>query len=291
MENKTCLITGATSGIGKALVYKLARFNVNLIILARNMQKGEKICGELLEKNKYLKVKLYVADISSLEEIRKSVPLIKNDINKLDILINNAGSKFNKYYLSDDNFELTFATNYLGHFLLTVSLLDLLSNSFQGRIINISSSSHNGGDITAQNIFRPEIYNSGEAYRNSKLAVIYFTYELARILSNTNITVNAVNPGHVATKIKLNNGVLPWLKHYIDFGLKGKLISAPKAAESILNLALEEKFSKTTGKYFQNLNQINSSQISYNREISSNLFKSSLDLVGLNDMNFDKLNS
>ena len=280
MDNKTCLITGATSGIGKSLAFKLANSSINLIILSRNMRKCERVCDELLKKNEHLKIKYYVTNISSLREIRKSASLIKNDYNKLDILINNAGAKFNKYFLSDDGFELTFATNYLGHFLLTMELLGLLKSSSQGRIINISSSSHSGGNII-NNIQKPAVYDSGDAYRNSKLAMIYFTHKLSSILGDTNVTVNAVDPGHAATKIKLNNGILPWLKHYFDFGIRGKLISASKAADAILIPAIEESYSKTTGQYLHNGRLTKSSQISYDNETAEDLFELSLNLCGL----------
>lgn len=283
MENKTCLITGATSGIGKALAYKLSRLNVSLLIISRTKRKGERICNELLKHNKSLEIKLYLADISSLEQVRKVVSQIKVEINSIDILINNAGAKYNNYYLSNEEYELTFATNYLGHFLLTMSLLDLLKNSVGGRIINVSSSSHNGADFSKGNIYKPEIYSGDNAYRNSKLAIMYFTYELARILSNTNITVNAVDPGPVATRIRLNNGILPWLKHYIYYGFKGKLISASKAGDSILYLVLDENIKNITGQYFYNKKQIKSSPISYDIKKAKQIFELSLVLTNLND--------
>ena len=117
----------------------------------------------------------------------------------------------------------------------------------------------------------------------SKLANLYFTYELSSKLKNTNITVNAVDPGGVATNFSRNNGLFPWLKHYVSYILKLKLISPQKAAETIVYLASSEEVSETTGKYFFEKNEINSSPASYSSEAASKLWQLSLKLTGIDD--------
>src|SRR3989337_531387 len=117
MNNKVCLITGATSGIGKAAAFKLAGFGASLILLSRNEEKGEKICNQIRKRINNAQVKFYRVDISSMKEVRSVTEKIKSDFNHIDVLINNAGARFDNYLKNDEGVELTFATNHLGHFL------------------------------------------------------------------------------------------------------------------------------------------------------------------------------
>lgn len=281
MKNKICLITGATSGIGKATAFKLAELGFSLILLSRNEKKGEKIRDQIRKTNKNTQVKFYKVDISSMNEVRNVSERIKADIDHIDVLINNAGARFDKYFKNDEGIELTFATNHLGHFLLTLSLIELLKKSAQGRIINISSSAHSRGTENLDDIIAPENYDRRLAYGRSKLANLYFTYELSSQLQNTNITANAVDPGGVATNFSRNNGLFAWVKHYLSYILKRKLISPQKAAETIVYLATSDEVRKTTGKYFLEKKEINSSSASYNKKTASDLWQLSAKLTGL----------
>ncbi len=223
MKDKVCLITGATSGIGRAAALKLAELGASLILLSRNEKKGEKICDQIRETNNNAKVKFYKVDISSMKEVRRVVERIKTDFDHIDVLINNAGARFDKYFKNDEGIELTFATNHLGHFLLTLSLIEMLKKSTQGRIINISSPAHSRGTEDLDDIVAPVNYDRRLAYGRSKLANLYFTYELSSRLKNTNITVNAVDPGGVATNFSRNNGLYAWVKHYLSYILQTKI--------------------------------------------------------------------
>ena len=280
MKNKICLITGATSGIGKAAALKLADLGASLLLLSRNETKGEKICEHIRETNN-AQVKFYRVDISSVKEVRKVSEKIKTDFDHIDILINNAGARFDKYFKNDEGIELTFATNHLGHFLLTLSLIEMLKNSAQGKIINISSSAHAIGTEDLDDIVAPANYDRRLAYGRSKLANLYFTYELSSRLKNSNITANAVDPGGVATKFSKNNGLLPWAKHYLSYILQLKLISPQKAAETIVYLASSSEVSETTGKYFFEKKDISSSIASYNKEAALKLWQLSKELTGV----------
>ena len=280
MKNKICLITGATSGIGKAAAFKLAELGASLILLSRNEEKGEKICDQIRKINNNAPVKFYGVDISSMKEVRKVSEKIKTDFDNIDVLINNAGARFDQYFKNDEGIELTFATNHLGHFLLTLSLIETLRKSAQGRIINISSSAHAIGTEEFDDIVTPANYDRRLAYGRSKLANLYFTYELSRKLRNTNITVNAVDPGGVATNFSRNNGLFPWAKHYASYILKLKLISPKQAAETIVYLASSSEVSETTGKYFFEKNEMDSSHASYNKKAALKLWQLSLELTG-----------
>ena len=284
MKNKICLITGATSGIGKAAALKLADLGASLLLLSRNEKKGEEISDQIRNKNNNAQVKFYRVDISSMKEVRSTVERIKLDFNHIDILINNAGARFDKYFKNDEGIELTFATNHLGHFLLTLSLIEMLKKSTQGRIINISSSAHTIGTEELDNIVNPLNFDRRVAYGRSKLANLYFTYELSSRLKNTNITVNAVDPGGVATNFSRNNGLYPWLRHYLSYILKLKLISPQKAAETIVYLSSSKDVDNITGKYFSEKIQINSSPASYSKEAASQLWQLSLNLTRIDDI-------
>ncbi len=284
MNNKICLITGATSGIGKAAAFKLADLGTSLILLSRNEEKGEKICNQIRKRINNAQVKFYRVDISSMREVRSAVERIKADFNHIDVIINNAGARFDNYLKNDEGIELTFATNHLGHFLLTLSLIEMLKKSAQGRIINVSSSVHTGVTQELDDIVAPINYNRGVAYGRSKLANLYFTYELSSKLKNSKITVNAVHPGGVATNFSRNNGLLPWVKHYIYYLMKRELISPQKAAETILYLALSPELKEITGKYFFNKKEIKSSSASYDKEAAFRLWQLSLNLTEVDDL-------
>jgi len=281
MKNKICLITGATSGIGKATALKLADLGASLILLSRNEIKGEKICKQIRKINNNAQVKFYRVDISSMKEVRSVTEKIKSDFDHIDVLINNAGARFDNYLKNDEGIELTFATNHLGHFLLTHSLIEMLKKSGQARIINISSPAHTRGTQELDDIIAPIHYDRRIAYGRSKLANLYFTYELSSRLKNSKITANAVDPGGVATNFSRNNGLYPWLKHYLSYILQLKLISPQKAAETIVYLSSSREVSETTGKYFYEKNEINSSCASYNKDVALKLWQLSLKLTGI----------
>jgi len=284
MNSKICLITGATSGIGKAAAFKLADLDSSLILLSRNKEKGEKICNQIRKRTGSAQVKFYQVDLSSLKEVRRAVEKIKTDFNRIDVLINNAGARFDNFLKNDEGIELTFATNHLGHFLLTLSLIEKLKKSAQGRIINVSSSSHTGVTQELDDIVAPVNYDRRVAYGRSKLANLYFTYELRCKLRNSKITVNALHPGAVATNFRRNSGLLPWAKHYIYYILKRELISPKKAAETIIYLASAKEIKKITGKYFLSKKEIKSSPASYDREAALKLWQLSLKLTGVDDL-------
>jgi NAD(P)-dependent dehydrogenase (short-subunit alcohol dehydrogenase family) len=285
MQDKICLITGATSGIGKAAALKLADTGASLILLSRNEKKGEKICNQIREKNN-TQVKFYKADISSMKQVRNVSEKIKSDFNHIDVLINNAGARFDNYFKNDEGIELTFATNHLGHFLLTLSLIAMLKKSSQGRVINISSAAHANGTEELYDIVVPERYDRRLAYGRSKLANLYFTYELASRLQSSKITVNAVDPGGVATNFSRNNGIIPWMKHYLSYLLNLKLISPQKASETVVYLASSDEVGRISGKYFFEKKEINSSSASYSKETAMKLWQLSLKLTGTESLQF-----
>ena len=160
----------------------------------------------------------------------------------------------------------------------------MLKNSAQGRIINVSSPAHSRGTEDLDDIVAPANYDRRLAYGRSKLANLYFTYELSLRLKNTNVTVNAVDPGGVATNFSRNNGLYAWMKHYLSYILQLKLISPQKASETIVYLASSDDVNEITGKYFFEKKEINSSPASYSKDTALKLWEISKELTGLDDL-------
>lgn len=199
MNQKICLITGATNGIGKATAKKLLEKGFHVVFTARSMAKAESTIYEFKNSMPGCKVDYFLVDLSSLDEVKSFAENFNKTYDRLDVLINNAGVWEKTYQRSKDGFELTFAVNHLAHFLLTNLLLDLILRTEKSRIINVSSRLHLNGNIDIENINSQKSYNGNKAYANSKLANVLFTRHLAKILENTDTTVNALMPGIVNT--------------------------------------------------------------------------------------------
>jgi len=277
---KICLITGATSGIGKASAKELARLRFDLILTGRNEDKGKELSESLMKKYK-ITSEFIRCDISSLKSVRSFADKVKSKYSCIDVLINNAGSRFSNYQKSVDGIELTFATNHLGHFLLTYLLLDLLKKSIDGRIINVSSSAHYGKQIDIDDLVSPKEYNRSLIYGRSKLANVLFTYEFARRNNYANISINALDPGGVATNFAKNEGFFRWLKHISFYIIKRQLLTPKQGAETVVYLASSDNLKGVTGKFFFEKKEKTSSDESYNLENAKKLWELSEQLCGI----------
>jgi NAD(P)-dependent dehydrogenase (short-subunit alcohol dehydrogenase family) len=274
-KNKICLITGATSGIGKATALKLAELGASLILISRDASKGQIVCDQIKKETNNKKIIFYKLDLSLMKDVKETTQKIKSDFDHIDILINNAGARYLEHFVTTEGIEQTFAVNYLSHFLLTNLLVDRLKDSSSARIINISSGAHFSGDGIIENITSPKEYDGRKQYANSKLANVLFTYELARKLENTNITVNAVDPGGVATNFARNNGLISWFKHRVYYLMKGNLLTPEQGCETVIYLATSPEVEGITGKYFNDKKETKSSSISYDSNIAKKLWESS----------------
>lgn len=280
---KICLITGATSGIGKAAALALAKKSCDLILTGRNESKGTVLIKIIKKKFPAVNAQFIPADLSSLQEVRKLAEKISSGYQKIDVLINNAGARFNEMRKSEDGIELTFATNHLGHFLLTILLFNLLKKSPSGRIINVTSSAHGGCSNDFSDAVNPVNYDRKKAYCKSKLASLLFTYELADRLKDSGITVNAVNPGGVFTNLGRNNGMIPWFKHIIYYLLKRQLLLPAEGADTIVYLADSTEPKGITGKYFYKRKEFKSSPESYSKEAAVKLWDLSSKLCAIDN--------
>lgn len=261
MQGKVCLVTGATAGIGEATALLLAQQGATVVGVGRNPIKNENSTRRIIEETGNPNVEYLLADLSSQKDIRIVAQQFGNRYDRLDVLVNNAGATFTERLQSKDGIEMTFALNHLGYFLLTNLLYDLLEKSAPARIINVSSSLHKLGSLDFQDIHFEKGYSGGKAYRRSKLANIAFTYELARRVSNQSVTVNAMNPGLVATNVgEAAGGIKAKVKGIVD---KIGAIPPEEGARTIIYLASSPDVTDVTGKYFVKETSVPSSKISY----------------------------
>lgn len=277
MKNKVILVTGGTSGIGKVAATELARMGASVVIVGRNHGKTAAIVEEIRAQTDNIRVDGLVADLSSLAEVRKLAADFKKRYQRLDVLLNNAGAVFTQRQVSADGYEMTFALNHLNYFLLTNLLLDVLKASAPARIVNVSSGAHTGGRLDFSDL-QSEKYSSWKAYSNSKLANVYFTYELARRLQGTGVTVNALHPGFVATNFGVSNG--GFMQGIMKVAQLGA-ISPEKGAQTSIYLASSPEVEGVTGKYFSDKKETRSSAISYDEAIAAQLWDVSEKLTGL----------
>jgi retinol dehydrogenase 12 len=244
---KTVLITGATSGIGKAAALALARTGFQIIFIARNLQKAEYLVKQIKYVSVNTPVDFFIADLSSLGQVRRSAEAFIDRYHKLDVLINNAGVCLPQRRITEDGFEETFQVNYLSHFLLTCLLLEELKKVPEGRIINVSSALYKNGIFDELNLQSQKGFTPYGAYGDTKLFNILFTLELAERLKGTSITVNALHPGVVRTNF---GSELTGYRKSLSTVFQPFFLSPEKGAETSVYLASSEEVKSVTGKYF-----------------------------------------
>tara|TARA_B000000557_G_scaffold66027_1_gene52075 strand:+ start:862 stop:1710 length:849 start_codon:yes stop_codon:yes gene_type:complete len=278
ITNKNILITGATSGIGKAAALKLSLLGANIFFVARNQQKAQLLVDEISEISDKEAVPI-IADLSSQADIR-SVAQVFNSFNiPLHVLLNNAGLINKERKETVDGLEEVFAINHIAYFLLTMLLLDRLKEANNSRIVNVSSGAHafvkgfNFEDYQAKNTYKPF-----QVYGYSKLANILFTKKLSDILKEDNITVNCLHPGVVGTSFGQNNGNLQKILFYIA---KPFMRSSEKGAETSIYLCSSSDVSDISGEYFYNCKLAKTTKWAQSQDDADRLWDLSKDLTGL----------
>ncbi len=278
MRGKICMVTGATLGIGRATAEKLAALGATVIIVGRSAERCQNTVDEIKAKTGNTAVDMFVADLSSQASIRQLAKDYKARYQKLHVLVNNAGSVFMSRQLTVDGLEMTFALNHLGYFLLTNLLLDVIKASAPARIINVSSQAQSSGHINFDDLQGKQRYAGFRAYSQSKLANIVFTYELAKRLQGTGVTVNALHPGTIASGFGKNNGPLMG----VAMRIAGLFMPKPdKGAETSVYLASSPEVEDVTGKYFANKHEKRSISESYDEGVQRRLWEVSAALTKL----------
>jgi NAD(P)-dependent dehydrogenase (short-subunit alcohol dehydrogenase family) len=278
---RTIVITGATSGIGRVAAIALADARTNLVLTGRNARRGQRLASELVRRRPGVAVEFVAADLSRQADVQRLASSIISGYQAVDVLINNAGARVDRYQRTEDGLESTFATNHVGHFLLTCLLAERLAAAQAARVISVSSSAHLFAP--SDPVWTPDghAYDRRAAYATSKLANVLFAYELARRVRGTRITSNAVDPGIVATNFARNNGIVPWLKHLVSHGIRRELISARHGADTLVFLASSPAVEGVSGKYFRERCESTSSPQSHSRECAQELWVTSARLTGL----------
>jgi NAD(P)-dependent dehydrogenase (short-subunit alcohol dehydrogenase family) len=279
MTGRVCLVTGATSGIGKATAVALARLGATIIVHGRNPEKCDAVAAELRQVSGGRPVETIVADFSSLAEVRQMAAEFHRRFPKLHVLVNNAGLSLKSRRESPEGFELMFAVNHLAPFLLTNLLLDVLAINAPARIVAVSSGLHRQKEIDFDDLQAKRKFSSFRTYGLSKLANIMFTNELARHLLGTGVTANSLGPGMVATNIGMDEGgMFAFSKRVMD-RIMGK--SPEEGARTVVYLASSPEVEGVTGKYFEDMKEVPSSPASLDVEAARRLWDVSAELTGL----------
>lgn len=264
---KTILITGATDGIGKLTASKLAAQDVRVLVHGRNEEKVKSVVEELFKASGNKNIEGFVADFSSLEEVRKLADEVNGKFDALDVLINNAGAGMSDQRYSKDGYEMRFAVNYLAPFLLTNLLLPLLKKASPSRIVNVSSAGQYPLDF--DDLMSEKSFDGTKAYRRSKLALMMFTFDLAEKLKNENITVNSLHPGtYLDTNMVRRSKIEPWGK-------------PETGADAEVFLAESESLEGISGKYFDVKTESSAQKQAYDKDARKRLWDLSLKLTDL----------
>jgi NAD(P)-dependent dehydrogenase (short-subunit alcohol dehydrogenase family) len=241
-QGRVAVITGTTHGIGRVTSRELAKSGYNVVMLCRDYDAALRERQAILAESPHASVHVVGCDLASLHSVREAAQAVRSDFDRIELLINNAGMVSTRHRMSVDGFELTFATNHLGPFLLTQLLLDRMAAD--GRIVTVSSRVHHQGTLDLALIADPKArYGARAAYARSKLANVLHTFALSRRLASTRITANCLHPGVVATNL------LPrWLQLIKPF--ISSVIDEERGARTTLHLATSSHVAGVSGRYF-----------------------------------------
>ena len=252
MKDKIVLITGANSGIGKETTRALAKKGATIVMACRNLERAESVCEMIKAESGNTNIEVMKLDLASLKSIRNFTQEFSARYQKLNVLINNAGTFCMKREETEDGFEKTIAINHLAPFLLTYELLPILEKTSEARIINVGSDAHFSGDLDLDDLhFKRRKYSGFKVYASSRLATIFFTQELAQRVKEKDVTVNALHPGHVDTNMwNIWQPPRRWYHSLLIRLMKLFLISAEEGAQTSIYLASSEEVKGITGKCF-----------------------------------------
>jgi NAD(P)-dependent dehydrogenase (short-subunit alcohol dehydrogenase family) len=274
MESKVVLITGATSGIGKATAVGIAKMGATVVLMSRDRERGEDAEHDIRRLSGNDDVHMIFCDLASFDSIRRCCDEFRIKFGRLDVLINNAGVWDFKRKESEDGIERTLAVNFLAPFLMTNLLLDMLRRSAPSRIVNVASALHLG-KVNFDDIELKKSFSGFSAYSQSKLCVILFTRLLAMKLKGTGVTANCMHPGMVNTNLGRDSGTAA--RSFLKlFGA-----SPEKGARTSIYLASSPDVRKVSGEYFANQKPKASSRESYDMEVASRLWEVAEKYVGM----------
>lgn len=279
MAGKTCVITGATSGVGLEAARTLASRGARLVLVCRNPGKGEKVRQEIISRWA-VEVQLVTADFSDLEQVRQAAAIVLDSVPHLDVLINCAGLHSTRYTETAAGIETVFCVNHLASFLFTQLLLDLLKASSPARIIQINSEGHRFSTVHLDDLnWKRHHYTGLKGYGASKTAQLLTVWHFADLLQGTQVTINAMHPGDVRTNIGQNNGWLyrAFSRCFIRWFLKDPVISG----EAICYLASAPELGEVSGRFFNLTLEEKPAAHALDRELGERVWAASMKMTGL----------
>jgi retinol dehydrogenase-14 len=278
MAGRTVLVTGASSGIGRATALGLATMGAHVAITGRDRLRTEDAAREIGAAGG-MKVEVFVADLSSQAQVRRLASEVLAGLPRIDVLVNNAGGYWDTRHVTVDGLERTFAVNHLAPFLLTNLLRDRLEWGAPARVVTVASNAHTTGRIDFDDLQGERSYSGGRAYSQSKLANILFTYQLARRMRGSAVTANALHPGVVRTSFGAAD---PARIQRLLIPLLGPVMKSPaRGAATSIHLASAPELEHVSGRYFANRRPTKSSPRSNDQAVAARLWEASADLVGL----------
>jgi NAD(P)-dependent dehydrogenase (short-subunit alcohol dehydrogenase family) len=275
---RTCVVTGASSGIGKEIARGLAAAGWRVLMVARDRERGEAARAEVSRSTGSSTVELVICDLASQRQVRELASTVIDCCDRLDVLVNNAGLVLGKRILTEDGLETTFAVNHLAPFLLTNLLLERLKASAPSRIVTVASDAHRGASIDFDDPGGARGYSAWRAYSQSKLANILFTRELARRIRGSGVTANCLHPGVVRTGFGRKGPAL------VRVGMRiiGLLLLSPKkGAETALWLAASPAVEGASGGYYEKRRLTKPSRAARDPEAAKRLWRLSDELTDL----------
>ncbi|XP_051969284.1 retinol dehydrogenase 12-like isoform X1 [Xyrauchen texanus] len=278
LDDKTVIITGANTGIGKETARDLAKRGARVIMACRDLEKAEEARKELMEDSGNQNIVINKLDLSDTKSIRAFAELINKEEKKVNILINNAGIMMCPFSKTADGFEMQFGVNHLGHFLLTYLLLDILKKSAPARIINVASVAHTWGSICLDDINSEKSYSPRRAYGQSKLANILCTHSLAKRLQGTGVTVYSLHPGVVQSELfrNLSKPVQIAVKVFRPFTK-----TTVQGAQTTIYCAVESELDKESGGYYSDCATARCSREASDDEMAQKLWELSCQMLGI----------
>jgi retinol dehydrogenase 14 len=278
MEGKVALITGGTSGIGRAAAAALAAMGAEVVVTGRSKERGEAAVGGIRETSGNERVSLMLADLAAQAEVRALAEGFRERHARLDVLVNNAGLIQSQRTQTPDGLELTLAVNHLAPFLLTNQLLDMLKESAPSRIVTVSSEARRGASINFEDLQSMRRYRPFQVYGMTKLANILFTYELAERLEGTGVVANCLHPGAVNTNFGNNNRSLGTL---IFRAFKPFMRFPEGGADTIIYLASSPEVEEMTGRYLMDRKVVSSFEEPHDETTQKRLWEVSEELTNL----------
>ncbi|MDE2661427.1 MAG: SDR family oxidoreductase [Gemmatimonadota bacterium] len=283
LKGQVAVVTGANSGVGKSAAQLLSRAGADVTMVCRSRERGEPALADVRQAGAAAgaDVRLELADLSLQADVRALADRLAARLPAIDILVNNAGVWLHRRQISSEGFEVTFATNHLGHFLLTHQLLEPLAAG-RGRIVNVSSEAHRNGDLrraALDAIVRGDAWKGGfQAYGDTKLANALFTFESERRWGARGITANAVHPGVLRTQI--------WRKNRSALGLllnaaKGLMAKPEVGGRAVMQLVEDPARDKVTGRYFKVESEVAATAQAYDEDLARKLWDQSLEWTGI----------